>query len=139
MAGEGPGEGTFLVAEKLAFEKVFRDGGAVYGEEKTILAWAVVVDALCEKFFSGPAFPVNENSGVRGGSLSHDREDGSHAAVIAHDVVQMELVEELVLEHQVVAKEPDLNHCVVEHQKQMVLFEGLFEIMECTKFGRFDG
>ncbi len=139
VAGEGAGEGALLVAEKLAFEESFRNRGAVYGKEGVVLSRAVVVDALCEELFSRTAFSVDEHGGVGGRHLSHDGKKGVHAAVIADDIVEVKLVEKLVLEHQVVLEQLHLIHRIIHDQQELVLFQGLFEVVECAQLCRLYG
>ncbi len=97
---------------------------------------AVIVDALGEKLFARAALPVDKDRGVRGRRLPHDAEKGLHAPVVADDVVQVELVEKLVLEHQVVFKELDLVGRIVHDEEELVLFEGLFQVMERAELRR---
>ena len=136
MAGEGAGERTLLIAEKLTFEESFRNRGAVYGEKGVILSRTVVMDALCEKLFSRTAFSINEHGGVGGRHLSHDSKKGAHAAVIADNIVEVKLVKKLVLEHQVVLEQLHLIDRVIHDQQELVLFQGLFEVVECAQFCR---
>src|SRR5271157_4944748 len=52
----GAGEGSFDVAEELAFQQVLRECSAVDLDERAIGAWAGCVDRGGEKLLASPAF-----------------------------------------------------------------------------------
>ena len=57
----GPRKRATLVAEELALQQFWRQGGAVYGDKRTAAARAGIVDALGKEFLAGTAFSLDED------------------------------------------------------------------------------
>ena len=91
------GEGTADMAEELAFEDVFAQGGAVERHERLVLARAVDVESFGYKFFASTAFAQNQGRGRGGGQLAHFGDDGVHRFGVADDAFEAELFVELAL------------------------------------------
>jgi hypothetical protein len=58
------GEGTFLVAENLAFQQVVRDRGDVDGHKFLLRTRAELVDGSGDEFLPAPAFTGDHDRGV---------------------------------------------------------------------------
>ena len=58
-------ESTLYVAEKLALKKLARDRSAVYGNERTFVSRAAVVDGASDQFLSRARLAADQNRGVR--------------------------------------------------------------------------
>ena len=69
------GEGTLDVTEEFGFEQVLWNSAAIDGDERLVLATAVVVDRSGEQFFSGAGFGVNQYGRVGSGCASRHLED----------------------------------------------------------------
>ncbi len=63
----GTGEGTLLVAEQGRLQHVFRDGGAVDGDEGLFGAAGVVVNVASQHLFAGAARASHHDSGFASG------------------------------------------------------------------------
>ena len=59
------GEGAAFMAEKFAFNQVFRDGGAVDLDERRAGAGAVAIKRAGDQFLAGAAFALDQNGGLR--------------------------------------------------------------------------
>ncbi len=91
-AGEGlerAGECSAAIAEELRVEHVARDGGAVEGDERLVLAGRGVVQGVSEKFLAGTAFAGDEDgNGARRqpsrhvDDLEHVRRGDDHAELL---------------------------------------------------------
>ena len=75
---QGSGEGAFLVAEDLAFDEGFRDGGAVDGDKGLVLAGRKLVDGAGDQLLAGAAFAGDEDRGGAGGDQLDEAEDLLH-------------------------------------------------------------
>ena len=82
--GEGAGEGAFFVAEQLAFQQGFGNGGAVQRDERAAGAAGFAVDMAGEHFLAGAGFACDEHGGFGGGDLLGAAQHGEHGG-IAHD------------------------------------------------------
>ncbi len=67
VAVRGPGKGPLLVAEELAFDEVFGNGGAVDLHEGARGPAAVGMERPGHQFLAGAVFPGDEHAGVGGG------------------------------------------------------------------------
>ncbi len=67
-----PCKGTLLMAEELALNEIFRNGGAVDFDERFRRTPAETVERSGHQFFSRPVFPHDEDPGI-GGSDDADR------------------------------------------------------------------
>src|SRR5215472_8771489 len=56
-AAIGTGERALFVAEQLALQQVFRNGGAVEGQKWGLSAGAVLVDSASDELLAGAALP----------------------------------------------------------------------------------
>ncbi len=60
----GPGKGTFLMAEQFAFDQVAGNCRAVDLDKRALGPQAVVVDGIGDQFLAGAAFPPDQHRGV---------------------------------------------------------------------------
>src|SRR5258708_2957099 len=89
---DGAGECSFLVPEQLAFQKRFRQRGAVQGHKRLILAGAILMNGASSKLLARATFAVNQDSGFTGGDLLDKLVDLAHARALAdHIVLQADL------------------------------------------------
>src|ERR1700752_3699734 len=61
----GPGEGAFLVAKKLAFQKIQRDRRAIHFHKRPPAPRAEVVNRVGDQLFAGACFSLDQDGGVR--------------------------------------------------------------------------
>ena len=78
LAGSA-GKGTGLMAEKLGFDQLGRNGGAVDGDEWTLGARGEVVQAAGNHLLAGAGFAQDDDVGGNGGQFAH------HVAQVFHD------------------------------------------------------
>ncbi len=62
--GRGVGERPADVAEQLAFQDVLAQRGAVQGDERLVLARAVLMDRLRDQFLAGAGLALDQHAGV---------------------------------------------------------------------------
>ena len=137
--GGRAGEGAFFVAEQFAFQQVFRNGGAVDGEEGPAIALAVMIDGAGDEFLAGAAFAGDQGRGVAAGELADDFENVLHGLAAADDaqVVILRFQQRLVRD--------DLPHVArglegVENDLfEAGHVEGFEEVIVSAQFHRLDG
>src|SRR6476619_2290445 len=79
------GECALLVTEKLAFQQVFGEPGAVDCDKGLEPPITPVVNRPGEEFLAGTAFPEQENSGPRRGGFAGFRQNLTHRFAVAGD------------------------------------------------------
>ena len=79
------GERALLVAEELAFQQVFRDGGAVDGDERFALPRAVLENGARDEFLARAAFAGDENGRAGRRDLADELVDLLHRGRAADD------------------------------------------------------
>ena len=84
---DGAGERAFLVAEQLAFEQIFGQGGAVDGDARLVRAAAGAMDGARHQFLAGPAFAEDQHRDVARRHARDELIDVAHARAVAHHVV----------------------------------------------------
>ena len=81
------GEGALDVAEQFGFQKRFRKGAAIDGDEGLLAAGAVFVNRARDQFLAGAGFAGDQDAaGLRRDGHDHV-EDGAHLRAVADDVV----------------------------------------------------
>ena len=95
------GKSALVVAEKLAFQQLFGQGGAVDGHKGPLFSVAAVVDALSQQLFARARFPFNQDRGVAFGKAFGLGEHLRHFAFGADNVA------ELVFGHQPFVRQLD--------------------------------
>ena len=71
LHGLGVGEGAFLVAEEFGFHQRLGNGRAVDGDERLVLAAALVMDGFGDEVFAGAALALHQDGGrLAGGDLA---------------------------------------------------------------------
>ena len=53
------------VSEELAFEKLFRNGGAINPDQRLVLACTATVDFARDQLLAGAGFALNKHGSVR--------------------------------------------------------------------------
>ena len=86
---DGPGEGAFLVAEELAFEKCGREGRAVDDDERFFPALAEAMNGLGRQLLARAAFALDQHGGVRGRRVFDQLENRTHLGGFADDPVEL--------------------------------------------------
>ena len=83
--GIGPGKGAFFIAVEFAFDQLFRDGGAVDGNEGTLVADAIVVDRPGEEFLSGAGLAGDQYRGAVVEHLADHLKHRLHVGAVPDD------------------------------------------------------
>ena len=81
----GAGEAAFAVAEQLAFDEVFGDGGAVHLDEGLGGALADGVDGVGDQFLAGAAFAEDQHAAVGAGHQGELLAQRLHGNAFADD------------------------------------------------------
>ncbi len=81
-------ESALLMAEKFAFEEVFRERGAMEFDEWFQRPWTVFVDGLRDQLLARSALSRDQDTGSGGRDLLDDVEDFLHRGTRADDVVE---------------------------------------------------
>ena len=125
--GDGAGERAAHVAEQLAFDQLFRNGGAVDLDEGRAPAPAQRVDRPRDQLFAGAVFAVNQHAAVgrRGhGDLLAELPHG--IALANHGLVSIDLR----AQGAVLRFERALPEGVADDQHRPVVLKRLFEKVE---------
>ena len=70
-----PGERAFFVTEQFAFQQILRNGVAVNGDKRAILAPAAAVNCGCRHLFTSAALAQQEHRNIGPGDLANKRKD----------------------------------------------------------------
>ena len=129
LAGHRSGERPPFVAEQLAFQKGFGEGGAVHLDQRLVLARGIVVEGVGDHLLADPALPGYQDRSPAGGDLLHDFEDLLHRLALADDVGELVpllqlLLQSPVLEHQLPGRESPLDQ-----QREAIHVHGLGQIV----------
>ena len=84
-----PGEGSFLVSEELAFEKAFRKGAAVHGDERTGGTRALRMDGTRETLFANPGLAEDEEGAVSFHHPAGEPEELLHRRTRGREVIEL--------------------------------------------------
>ena len=85
--GHGRGESALLVAEELALDERFRDGGAVDLHERATRPSALEVDGAGHQLLACAVLPEDEDAGVGIRALVDDAPDLFHRLAFADHAV----------------------------------------------------
>src|SRR5690606_24714551 len=91
LVGDRAGEGALDVAEQLALEQVLRDGAAVDGDERPVLARRAAVDLAGDQLLAGAGLAGDEHRDVGGRHLLHLAEPLLHRPAGADDLTELDL------------------------------------------------
>jgi len=83
----GAGEGAFLVAEQLAFQKTLRQRGAVHGDKRALGSPAVPMKRMRDQFLTGSAFSLKEHGRVDGRRLGDESYEFRRRRAAANQIV----------------------------------------------------
>src|SRR5581483_10993108 len=84
----GVGEGALFVAEEFGFHQRLGDGGAVDGDERLLLARALVMNGFGDQVLAGAALALNQDGGgFAGGDFAHKAHQLGHLGGLADDLV----------------------------------------------------
>ena len=94
----GARERAFLMAEQLALPDPLRDRATVDLDERTILAIALVVQCTRDQFLSRPRFAREQHRRLDARDLSHLAQHRAQRFALAHDVTEVDIGANLVLQ-----------------------------------------
>ncbi len=97
------------MAKEFALHQTSRDGAAVHIHQGTAIAGAAAVDRACYEFLPRSRFPVNEHGRIRGGNLIDGVERLEECRTIAHDLLEVVLRAQFLLEINVFLLQPCLQ------------------------------
>src|SRR6267142_3810264 len=143
LARDGPRERPPFVAEQLALQERFRDGGTVDREKGARRARGVVVNGAGDQLLAGARLSVDEHGRRARRHLPDHAEDVLHLAVVADDVGEREAIDELLDERQVLAEQAGLLQGPAHRQDHRVPGQWLRQVVEGPVLhrphGRVDG
>src|ERR1700739_639625 len=84
----GTGECASLVAKKLAFQQIERNGGAIQLYKRAPEPRAQTVNCACNQLFARACFSLDKNGGIRGGDLFHLFEHRLQSRAVAYDLLE---------------------------------------------------
>ena len=93
---DGAGEGTFLVAEKLTFQKIQWDGSTIQPHERASGAGAEVVDGVCDQLLAGAGFSLDKNSRISRRNAFDLLEHRFQSRTVAYHLLESALIAVLV-------------------------------------------
>ena len=120
-----PRESPFFVAEEFAFQQVFRQGRAVDGHKRVVLAAAVEMERAGYQLLARAALALDEDGAVGVGHLGDQIIDLLHLRAGADDVLKFVAVLELLLEIDVFA------HGALEIERPL---DGHLELVDFERF-----
>src|SRR5258706_7691139 len=92
----GSGEGAFLVAKKLTFQQIQRNGSAIHPYERAAAPRADVVNGACDQLLAGTGFSLNQYCGT-GRCDSFDLlEHRFQSRTVAYDLLESALIRILI-------------------------------------------
>ena len=132
------GKRTPNMAEELALEESFGEGGAVDCDERLVTIDGVVMNRACDELFTGSRFTANENRGRASRQHTDRLEDLTHLRRAAHDVVDAPFLGGFG--HQVVELGVHLAHALrlADTQQKLVIVDGLADVLESAELHRLD-
>src|SRR5260370_35311762 len=77
-AAVGAGESALLMAEQLALQQIFGDGGAIQRQEGRLGSGAVLVDGACDQFLAGTALAGDQHGDIVGSDAAYGFVDLAH-------------------------------------------------------------
>ena len=83
------GERAFFVAEELRLEEVFRNGGAVHGDEGTVGTMAVLVEGPGDQFLPRPGLAADQHGHGRRGKTTEGFVDIEHGPAVPDEGVAL--------------------------------------------------
>ena len=84
------------MAEQFAFQKRFRNGAAIDGDERAVLARAALMDGARRHFLARAAFAQDENGRIGGGHFADGVKDGAHGGAGAQHAFKGVAVQQLL-------------------------------------------
>ena len=131
----GAGKRALTVAKHLAFDQIFRDGGAVDLDEGLVFAQALRVHRTRDQFFSRPRLAIDEHAPVGWGHESNLLSQRFHGHAVADNHVAGE---QLLLQVRYFAAQLPRGHGVADQDQQFVDRERLFQEVVGAKLGGAD-
>jgi hypothetical protein len=80
------------MAEKLAFQQIERNGGAVHLDERPSAPRADVVNRARDKLLAGARFSLDKNSGIRRGDAFDLFEHRFQRSTLTYDLLESSLI-----------------------------------------------
>ena len=109
LLGNGAGEGSFLVAEELAFEQAGGDSGAVNLHEGSAVPAAEIVDGAGHAFLAGAGFAEEQDGRIGGGDGFHLFEDVAKGGAFTDHFLELVTGAHLVFEDELLLGEAILE------------------------------
>ena len=106
---DGSGECAFLVAKKLTFQQIQRNGSAIQSHERASAARAEVVNRVCDQFLAGACFSLDKNRGISRRDPFNLFEHRFQSRTVAYDLLESALIRNLTHDSRVSAKAPTEN------------------------------
>ncbi len=133
---ERAGQAALAVAEQLAFDEFFGNGGAVHFDERLGGARAGGVNRVRDQFLAGAAFAENQHAAVGGGHQAQLLAQRLHGHALADDA---QLGVARFLQPVQFQLQPALLHRVVEHHRDFLDGQRLFQKIEGAQLGGLHG
>src|SRR6185437_888529 len=130
------GESAFAMAKQLAFDPVFRNGGAIHFHKEIIFAQAVRVDCVRHQLFSRSRLTIDQHAAVAWSHYANLLAQRFHGNALPRDNA---LALQLLFKFRVFPAQPVGFKCVLQHNQRAIKRERLFQEIKSAQLGGFDG
>jgi hypothetical protein len=127
------------VPEELALDQLAAERRAVHLDHRLAAARAPEVERVGDQLLARPALAADEHGDVGVGHLGDGLEDARHRGTAADDLLEPERALDLGEEAAVVAPEQHVLHHAADDDAQLVVVEGLREVVLGPELHRLHG
>ncbi len=132
----GAAEGALFMAEQLAFDQRFRNGGAIDGDEGPIGACAVLVNPPRHQFLAGPVLAADQDPAVGGTGRFDQLTKLFHRRRLSH---QLEPSLHFRPQGPVFLLQPVLIERMLDAKRDVLEGQRLFDVVVGSELDGFDG
>jgi len=125
----GAGEGALDVAEELAFEERFREGGTVHGEKAPVDPGTGIMDEAGDEFLAGAALAEDQHIRIAVGDLPRQLDDFAEAGAAKDRLRRRLAIAQLFFQRLVFLDQPFPFQAVLDEGEEFFLGKGLAQII----------
>src|SRR5215831_4035409 len=131
------GKRSLFVTEQLTFQQVLRNGVAVNGDKRAILATATAMNSSCGHFFPCTALPQQQHRDICSSNLANKSKDGLHLRAGAQHLLECFRLPTLL---QLTVSPLEVQHidASAKNQFELIHFHGLTQKIVSARAYRLD-
>ena len=134
-----PGKGAFFVAKQFAFQQCFGNGRTIHPHKGLVFTGTIKMQCPGNQFLAGAGLSPDQHGGIGFGHVAYQGKDFLHSSILPHYLMKPILGGNLFPQSLHFPGQGMLFHGLLNDGNQLIIIDGLGQVIEGPQFHGLDG